>query len=448
MKQQPTFYKPVWKHLSHELVLRPDTPRYYVVWYEGKKLKKRSTRTEDLEKAQQFLIDMVHSSDRRSVPDPHNVQIEDVIGYYLEKKLTPSSPSWKNTVEMLIPLRAFFRAHQLTRVDHLEPDVMDLYPEFRDELYAQNQIRRYLSYRKYQGCRPDDLKHKIKPISDGTIARELSILNAALRFYKKRRKITDVPFIQMPPPPPARSRWLTPDEYQRLYANADSENLRDFMELMIRTLQRPGFLLDLELDQIDLPRRRISFLKRGQRQTRKRRPDVRISEMLVPLLRRRMAQSASGYLLEKHGQPITNLLTPFRQAASRAGLHDVDDPDCERVIPYTLRHTGATWLAQSGVDLWQIAGMLGHKDTRMVERVYAKHHPDFQQKAVETLDALVPASRDRCASHAPDSDSVLFRHSGTRSAKLLIPLRNQMVGGKELESLTSTMSMCRTVHKV
>src|SRR5690606_22323449 len=51
------------------------------------------------------------------------------------------------------------------------------------------------------------------------------------------------------------------------------------------------------------------------------------------------------------------------------------------VTPYTLRHTAATWMAQVGVPLWEIAGHLGHQDTRMVEKHYAHHDPEFRKRA-------------------------------------------------------------------
>ena len=58
------------------------------------------------------------------------------------------------------------------------------------------------------------------------------------------------------------------------------------------------------------------------------------------------------------------------------------------------------------MDLWQIAGMLGHRDTRMVERVYAKHHPDFQKGATEALDRLVPVIEPPALTYAkPQRDS-------------------------------------------
>jgi len=447
-KESHSFYTPVWSFRGFQLAKRPDSPNLYIVWYLNGKFRKQSTRTANLDRAKEFLMVHIERSEYQTGPkqisEPHTVLIDDVLGYYLERHITESSPSRKITQANLVSIRMFLVKYQLTHVHQLEPDVMDLYREFREERYTEYQLRRYLGYKKYRGCSPKDLLHKVKPISEGTIGRELSVLNAALRFYQKRQKIVSVPFIQMPPPPPARSRWLTPTEYAILFENADTQNLRDFMELLIRTLQRPGFIFDLEINQIDLPRRRIAFLKRGARQTNKRRPDIRISELLVPLLERRIRESQSGYLLEYQGQRIQDMGKSFRNAASRAGLHRVNDPDCDRVIPYTLRHTGATWLAQAGIDLWQISGMLGHRDTRMVERVYAKHHPDFQKKAVEMLDRLVPdQSNDLCANHAPNR----VQHERVSDGKIDLISNNtlklqgdSMVGGRRFELPTPTMS--------
>ena len=72
---------------------------------------------------------------------------------------------------------------------------------------------------------------------------------------------------------------------------------------------------------------------------------------------------------------------PAARAPDRKG-----DAGIEDATPYTLRHTAATWMAQRGVPMWEIAGLMGHTSTRMVERVYAKHHPDHMQKATRALD--------------------------------------------------------------
>jgi integrase len=54
------------------------------------------------------------------------------------------------------------------------------------------------------------------------------------------------------------------------------------------------------------------------------------------------------------------------------------------VTPHTLRHTTATWLMQSGVPMWEVAGFLG-MSRETLERVYGHHHPDFLRAAAEAL---------------------------------------------------------------
>jgi integrase len=66
----------------------------------------------------------------------------------------------------------------------------------------------------------------------------------------------------------------------------------------------------------------------------------------------------------------------FRDAAARAKLPGV--------TPHTLRHTAATWMAQEGVPVWDIAGLLGNT-VQMVEEVYGHHSPDHLRRATRSL---------------------------------------------------------------
>jgi len=54
------------------------------------------------------------------------------------------------------------------------------------------------------------------------------------------------------------------------------------------------------------------------------------------------------------------------------------------VSPHTLRHTCGTWMAQKGISLFKIGGWLGHTDSRTT-KLYAHHHPDHLQDALESL---------------------------------------------------------------
>ena len=57
----------------------------------------------------------------------------------------------------------------------------------------------------------------------------------------------------------------------------------------------------------------------------------------------------------------------------------------ENVTPHTLRHTVATLLVRAGVPLIEVSKLLGHKDSRITERVYAKFSPDYLLRATEAL---------------------------------------------------------------
>ncbi len=60
---------------------------------------------------------------------------------------------------------------------------------------------------------------------------------------------------------------------------------------------------------------------------------------------------------------------PMREACKRAGI----DPP---ISFHILRHTYGSLLAMEGVQLQVIATLMGHADTRMTERHYARLQPD------------------------------------------------------------------------
>lgn len=53
----------------------------------------------------------------------------------------------------------------------------------------------------------------------------------------------------------------------------------------------------------------------------------------------------------------------------------------DRVVPYTLRHTYASWLVQAGVPLYTVAELIGHSTTEVTSR-YAHLAPDNLRSAI------------------------------------------------------------------
>jgi integrase len=113
---------------------------------------------------------------------------------------------------------------------------------------------------------------------------------------------------------------------------------------------------------------------------------VPISQTLRAELERAAALRTSDYVVEYRGDRVRSIKTGFGEAVERAGL--------KGVTPHVLRHTAASWMAQDGVRMEEIAGFLGNS-TEVTERVYAKHSPDYMRAATAALDARVSSSNGR-----------------------------------------------------
>ncbi|MGD0106062.1 MAG: tyrosine-type recombinase/integrase [Rhodopila sp.] len=111
----------------------------------------------------------------------------------------------------------------------------------------------------------------------------------------------------------------------------------------------------------------------------KGRPVVPIATSLVPILAAARAAATCAHVIEHAGKPVASVQTGTRAAARRAGL------PC--VTPHVLRHTAATWMAMKGVPIAEIARLMGHGDSRITERVHAKHSPRYLRRAIDALSA-------------------------------------------------------------
>ncbi len=83
----------------------------------------------------------------------------------------------------------------------------------------------------------------------------------------------------------------------------------------------------------------------------------------------------------RYGQPIQGVRTAFRNACLRAGIKDFRFHD--------LRHTFASRLVVSGVDLVTVSKLLGHSSIQMTIR-YAHPTPENFKQAVKALERNEP----------------------------------------------------------
>ena len=238
--------------------------------------------------------------------------------------------------------------------------------------------------------------------------RELEDLRAAIRYYWENGYCTFQVPVALPPRSSPRVRWLTRSEAAHLLwtawrlrqnykgsttARPTAQHVARFILVALYTGTRAGAICGAGLESssdrgwVDLEHGVFYRRGAGVRETKKRQPPVRLPARLLAHLRRwhrlGLAQKA---VVEWNGEPVRRINKAFRSVREAAGLGD-------DVVPHSLRHTAATWLAQAGVSVWEAAGFLG-MSAETFERVYGHHHPDYQLAASEAVANFARQKRD------------------------------------------------------
>jgi len=198
---------------------------------------------------------------------------------------------------------------------------------------------------------------------ENTISKELVTLRAALKLAKRagiwKGDVDTVMPIGFAPEYKPRDRALTYAEAQKLLAQLTADRAA-----------RVAFIVATSADWTETERARredvaadsSSVLIRGTKRATRHREVPIVSHDQRSLLEHALKYAAGA------GDP---LFTPWLNV--RRDLHQA----CERakipaVSPNDLRRTCATWLRAQGAPPHLIAPVLGHVDSRMVERVYGR----------------------------------------------------------------------------
>jgi integrase len=175
---------------------------------------------------------------------------------------------------------------------------------------------------------------------------------------------------------PPKERWLTKGEAGRLLKAAKPYlHLRRAILLQLYTGSRPGVVLALRWDQVDLQAGIMHRVPQGTSQDEKKRsPRVRLGKRIIAHLKRwrRLDGKDAQYVCHFEGRAVYDPHTTWRRVVKAARLRGISR--------HTLRHTRATWMMQAGVPIWEAAGFLG-MTVKTLETVYGHHSPDHQERA-------------------------------------------------------------------
>jgi integrase/recombinase XerD len=149
-----------------------------------------------------------------------------------------------------------------------------------------------------------------------------------------------------------------------LLVNESDEVLPTAIRLMVSTGMRVGELCRLRLDDISSDGTSIRVHGKGSRDRIAYISDLPLQRDLKRIIRHRQQTSdgRGALFLNRFGSPIRpqSIRSKLRRYASELGL-------ARRITPHMLRHTAATLLIETGVDIRFVQRLLGHSSIATTE---------------------------------------------------------------------------------
>lgn len=213
-----------------------------------------------------------------------------------------------------------------------------------------------------------------------TIRREMTTLNAAVKYALATRRISHAPIVTLPAKGVANDRWLTEEEAQRLL-QASAPHVQRFIKIALYTgrrktaITRLRWMPSLDSGWVDLDSGVIHFLGKAEAETKKRKGMVRMPITLHEEMKT-WAQEGS-HVVSFKSTPIDRIDKAFRAAVKRAGLEDV--------TPHTLKHTAVTWAFMRGMTLEDATAYFA-TSRETLENVYRSYSPDALKNAAGIMD--------------------------------------------------------------
>lgn len=313
-------------------------------------------------------------------------EAEKALAAYIAGRGVVAGPRHPDRLPVSDALRHYLEEHAVTRAD---PVRLSYAADALLDFWGGSMVGdvKKETCRRYAVSRTRSLKDgTVRQISDGTIRRELNVLQAAINHCHASGYLTTPTKVTLPEKPPSRDRWLTREEAARLlwaaWRSPKGKHLAHYILIALYTGTRKAAILQLGFVRnttggwIDVEKGVLYRRGAEERQTKKRRKPVRLPRKLLGHCRR---WQASGTLWPVHVRRhrVADVQTAFERACERAGLSGV--------TPHTLKHTAITWAMQKGMRIEDAADYFDTSEAT-IRSTYYHHHPDYQSEAVAILD--------------------------------------------------------------
>lgn len=227
-------------------------------------------------------------------------------------------------------------------------------------------FRRHFGRRDVATVEPEEVERAAagEAWSDGTVRLTLTAVQLAVRSAGRNS------FRLIRPAMPVRDERcvLTREEYEAVL-NECHGDFGPLVQTLFLTGRRPKEIRLLTAEQVQWEAGKATLRQHKTAKRTGRPATVYLSRAALAVLQTQRERYGGGHLFRGvHGRPFTAAAVGWRWRRVREvlGLR-------KQVIAATLRHSFATHLLEKGAAARDVAQLLGHTSTKMVEEVYGKY---------------------------------------------------------------------------
>ncbi len=223
----------------------------------------------------------------------------------------------------------------------------------------------------------DDIKSYLSSLLDSKSRATVSLAASALRsFYTVLEK--PISKIQLPKKEKKLPIVLNKEEVKKLISASQTAKSKLIISFLYSSGLRVSELVNLKPVDLNLDEK-TGWVRKGKGS--KDRIFI-LSENLMLDLKNYLQQNKENQYLFSASKPLTtrNIQKIIQLTSAKAGIN-------KRVTPHTLRHSYATHLLESGVDIRIIQELLGHANLNTTQ-LYAHVSSEQLKKVKNPLDAI------------------------------------------------------------
>ena len=250
-----------------------------------------------------------------------------------------------------------------------------VFPYWKDIPLETIKSKDIIIYRKYlstQNLSPQSIKLCLSLLR--------RIINRSIKLEICSLKL---PYFEMPKVDNKRTRFLNQDEAKKLLfqLKIKSELWHDITLFALNTGLRANEIFSIKPSAVNIQQKTATIFDTKNSYTR----TIPLNDIALRIAQKYL--SLNYYFLFSN-RKIKQVSPIFSNAVIDTKLnHNISD-NREKIVFHSLRHTFASWLVQSGIDIIIVGNLLGHRSLQVTMR-YAHLAPEQGHNAVNVLTHII-----------------------------------------------------------